>query len=220
MIKKILVLIMVFALIVTATAANKNDDKDENHNDGDAGKGNDDRNKHHDDHDNGDDCDDGSTEDDPETNTGGTSILTKVLSFIPSGIGGSIFGSSDCERVSILTKQLDNETLKARALYNLQIIADDYDLTVDEFIKYKCSKTGLTFYPEPRYGGSRGYIISETTVESDIPVKIPPFRDATLSKKGLTETQKLQITIAAVTLVLFIMSLIYLNYRYKKLVLK
>jgi len=34
---------------------------------------------------------------------------------------GPIFGSCDCERMSILSQQLDDNTLKARALYWMDV---------------------------------------------------------------------------------------------------
>ena len=54
---------------------------------------------------------------------------------------GPIFGSCDCERMSILSQQLDDNTLKARALYWMDIIAWDYKTTPERFISRYCAKT-------------------------------------------------------------------------------
>lgn len=219
MIKKVLVLIIVFSLIATAVAhENKNDGKDADPQDGDAGHGNDFRDKPH--HggggDGGSDTGDDSTgEDSSDTGTGsgtgsGSGIMILSMSGLPGGFSGS-FGSGDCYRVSVWTKQLNNETLKARALYNLQIIADEYDLTIDEFIKYKCSKTGLTFYPEKIYGGGGGSTWtyeSNPTDDLSQPIPIP-----TLEKKKMNELLIRQITAGTAIFMILIIGFSYWRFR-------
>ena len=170
----------------------------------------------------GDSNDGGDNSDSSSSNPGSSSgsghgILTLSASQ-PGNFYGDSFGASDCERVSILTKQLDNETLKARAIYKLQIIADDYDLTLDEFIQHKCSKTGLTFYNPMISGG--GWIISNTTGTGDLSQPIPYNKtavDPIPAKKKVSEPLIKQITIGAVILVLFMIGLSYLYWRFRNL---
>ena len=170
----------------------------------------------------GDSNDDGDNSDGSSSNPGSSSgsgrgILTLSVSQ-PGNFYGDSFGASDCERVSILTKQLDNETLKARAIYKLQIIADDYDLTIDEFIQYKCSKTGLTFYnPEISSGGR---VISDSTGTGDLSQPIPYNKtavDPIPAKKNVNERLIEQITIGAVILIILMIGFSYLYWRFRKL---
>lgn len=54
---------------------------------------------------------------------------------------GFVFGSCDCERMSILSHQLDDNTFKARALYWMDIIAWDYKTTPGRFVSRYCAGT-------------------------------------------------------------------------------
>lgn len=59
---------------------------------------------------------------------------------------GMTFSKSDCERISILSNQLDNETLRPRALYLMDIIISDYNVkSVYNFTQKYCLKLNLTF---------------------------------------------------------------------------
>lgn len=218
-------------------AGHGNDFRDKPHH-GDGGDGGDDHNDGSDDggsDDGGSDTGDDSTgEDSSDTGTGGgtgnggsdtgfgtgsgsvsgSGIMILSMSGLPGGFSGS-FGSGDCYRVSVWTKQLNNETLKVRARYNLQIIADEYDLTIDEFIKYKCSKTGLTFYPEKIYGGGGGSTWtyeSNPTDDLSQPIPIP-----TLEKKKMNELLIRQITAGTVIFIILRIGFSYLDWRFRKL---
>ncbi len=163
---------------------------------------------------------DGSSSNPGSSSGSGQGILTLSASQ-PGNFYGDSFGASDCERVSILTRQLDNETLKARAIYKLQIIADDYDLTLDEFIQYKCSKTGLIFY-NPVIGDG-DWIISNSTGTGDLSQPIPYNKtvvDTTPAKKNVNERLIEQITIGTIIFVLLIAGFSYLYWRFRKLEVK
>lgn len=209
-IKKIIVLILVFSLLATAVAhENKNDGKDGDSDDGDAGQGNDDMEKPHED----DGLDGGAG---GSGDSSGSGIGTFTLSTNLNGFSGDAFGNGDCERVSILTKQLDNETLIARAKYKLQIIADEYDLTIDEFIRYKCSKTGLSFYPSGGGGtsGSPTWLnisIGEATITQAEP------QEQHISERSRNETFVRQLEIGGLITGILLLGLWYLHGRYKRL---
>jgi len=72
-------------------------------------------------------------------------IILISISIVSAQVGdktsGPIFGSCDCERMSILSQQLDDNTLKVRALYWMDIIAWDYKTTPERFISRYCAKT-------------------------------------------------------------------------------